>query len=88
VCRSDLPAHPAPCLRDLLPKAFEQEPESQKYSGLENSTTFGVAARRKRDNDPAVHTGQDMFSCGSLVARFSTSHLVKSDGCNDYGFAR
>ncbi|GBF89452.1 hypothetical protein Rsub_02024 [Raphidocelis subcapitata] len=74
-------------LRELLPKAFDQEPESQKYSGLEN-TTFGVAARRARDNDPAVHTGQDMFSCGSLVARFSTSHLVKSDGCNDYGFAR
>lgn len=74
--------------RELLPKAFEQEPESQKYSDLENTTTFGVAARRRRDNDPEVHTGQDMFSCGSLVARFSTSHLVKSDGCNDFGFAR
>ena len=73
---------------DLLPKAFSQPPESQKYSDLENATTFGVAARRKRDNDPAVHSNQDMFSCGSLVARFSTSHLVRSDGCNDYGFAR
>ncbi|KAI8468417.1 MAG: armadillo-type protein [Monoraphidium minutum] len=75
-------------LRDLLPRAFQQEPESQKYSGLENTSTFGVAARRARDNDAALHTGQDMFSCGSLVARFSTSHLVKSDGCNDFGFAR
>lgn len=73
--------------RELLPKAFEQPSESEKYSDLENVTQFGVAARRARDNDPTVHTGQDMFSCGSLVARFSTSYLVKSDGC-DYGFAR
>jgi hypothetical protein len=72
----------------MLPKAFEQPAESQKYSDLENVTTFGVAARKARDNDPAVHTGQDMFSCGSLSARFSTERLVRSDGCNDYGFAR
>lgn len=77
-----------PCCRDMLPKAFEQPAESQKYSDLENVTTFGVAARKARDNDPAVHTGQDMFSCGSLSARFSTERLVRSDGCNDYGFAR
>lgn len=76
-----------PC-RELLPQANKQPAESQKYSELENTTTFGVAARRKRDNDPAVHTNQDMFSCGSLSARFSTERLVRSDGCNDYGFAR
>jgi hypothetical protein len=74
--------------RELLPKAFDQPAESQKYSDLENVTTFGVAARKARDNDPAVHTNQDMFSCGSLSARFSTERLVRSDGCNDYGFAR
>lgn len=74
--------------RDLLPKALEQPAESQKYSNLENVTTFGVAARKARDNDPAVHTNQDMFSCGSLSARFSTERLVRSDGCNDFGFAR
>ncbi|KAF6254565.1 ARM repeat-containing protein [Scenedesmus sp. NREL 46B-D3] len=75
-------------LRELLPQAYQQPSESQKYSDLENTTTFGVAARRNRDNDPAVHTDQDMFSCGSLSARFSTERLVRSDGCNDYGFAR
>jgi hypothetical protein len=74
--------------RELLPQAYQQPGESQKYSDLENTTTFGVAARRKRDNDPAVHSNQDMFSCGSLSARFSTERLVRSDGCNDYGFAR
>ena len=77
-----------PANRELLPKAHEQPAESQKYSDLENTTTFGVAARRARDNDPAVHSNQDMFSCGSLSARFSTERLVRSDGCNDYGFAR
>ena len=75
-------------LRDLLPRALEQPEESARYSGLENTTTFGVAARRRRDNDAALHSGQDMFSCGSLSARFSTERLVRSDGCNDYGFAR
>jgi hypothetical protein len=80
----------AQLLRDLLPRAFEQPEESARYSGLENVTTFGVAARKARDNDPAVHTGQDMFSCGSLTARFgfSTSRLVRSDGCMDHGFSR
>eukprot|EP00879_Flechtneria_rotunda_P017789 GHRR01018648.1.p1 GENE.GHRR01018648.1~~GHRR01018648.1.p1 ORF type:complete len:558 (+),score=195.68 GHRR01018648.1:134-1807(+) len=80
--------HILPVVRNLLPQAYQQPAESQKYSGLENTTTFGVAARKARDNDPFVHTNQDMFSCGSLSARFSTERLVKSDGCNDYGFAR
>lgn len=74
--------------RTLLPQAHAQPAESQRYSELENTTTFGVAARRARDNDPAVHSDQDMFSCGSLATRFSTSRLVRSDGCNDFGFAR
>jgi hypothetical protein len=78
----------AALLRDLLPRALEQPEESARYSGLENTTTFGVAARKAKDNDPAVHTGQDLFSCGSLSARFSTSRLVRSDGCMDHGFSR
>jgi hypothetical protein len=78
----------AALLRDLLPRAAAQPEESARYSGLENTTTFGVAARRARDNDPDVHTGQDLFSCGSLTARFSTSRLVRSDGCMDHGFSR
>lgn len=35
-----------------------------------------------------AHTDQEMFSCGSLMARFSSSYLVKSDGCMDHGFSR
>ncbi len=35
-----------------------------------------------------VHSDQEMFSCGSLMARFSTSYLIKSDGCMDHGFSR
>lgn len=37
---------------------------------------------------PQVHSDQEMFSCGSLMARFSTSYLIKSDGCMDHGFSR
>ncbi|EFJ51820.1 hypothetical protein VOLCADRAFT_120428 [Volvox carteri f. nagariensis] len=35
-----------------------------------------------------VHSDQEMFSCGSLMARFSTSYLIRSDGCMDHGFSR
>eukprot|EP00775_Hariotina_reticulata_P005826 gene5826-6067_t len=75
-------------LRRLLPEAYKQPAESERYSDLDNTTTFGAAARRARDNDPAVHTNQDMFSCGSLAARFSTDRLVRGDGCNDFGVPR
>lgn len=75
-------------LEALLPAAVQQHPESTKYSQLESVTRFGVAARKARDNDPQVHSGQEMFSCGSLMARFSTSYLIRSDGCMDHGFNR
>ncbi|GLI70399.1 hypothetical protein VaNZ11_015182 [Volvox africanus] len=75
-------------LDDMLLRAREQAAESSKYSGLRNETQFGVAARKARDNDPQVHSDQEMFSCGSLMARFSTSYLIRSDGCMDHGFSR
>ncbi|GIL88525.1 hypothetical protein Vretifemale_16489 [Volvox reticuliferus] len=75
-------------LDDMLLRAREQLAESTKYSGLSNETKFGVAARKARDNDPQVHSDQEMFSCGSLMARFSTSYLIRSDGCMDHGFSR
>jgi hypothetical protein len=42
----------------MLPLAKEQPGESQRYGGLENTTTFGVAAKRARDNDEQLHTNQ------------------------------
>ncbi len=41
-------------LDDMLLRAREQPEESHKYTGLSNTTTFGVAARKARDNDPKV----------------------------------
>ncbi|KAG2450944.1 hypothetical protein HYH02_004216 [Chlamydomonas schloesseri] len=75
-------------LNDMLLRAREQPAESSRYSGLSNETRFGVAERHARDQDPKVHADQEMFSCGSLMARFSTSYLIKSDGCMDHGFSR
>lgn len=75
-------------LNDMLLRARQQPAESSRYSGLSTETRFGVAERQARDNDPAVHEDQEMFSCGSLMARFSTSYLIKSDGCMDHGFSR
>lgn len=48
-------------LDDMLLRAREQPEESHKYSGLSNTTTFGVAARKARDNDPKVRV------CRALV---------------------
>ncbi|GFR51159.1 hypothetical protein Agub_g13515, partial [Astrephomene gubernaculifera] len=77
-------------LSDMLLRARQQPAESNRYSDLSTATPtqFGVAARKARDNDPAVHSDQQMFSCGSLMARFSTSYLIRSDGCMDHGFSR
>lgn len=69
---------------ELLPMAKDQSADSRTAPGLENTTLFGVAAqRRERANDPALHTDQTMFSCGSLAPK-----LQRSDGCMDHGFAR
>jgi hypothetical protein len=69
---------------ELLPLAKDQPADSRAAGGMENTTLFGVAARRsERANDAGLHTDQTMFSCGSLAPK-----LQRSDGCMDHGFAR
>lgn len=72
-----------PELEAMLPLAKQQPNDSKRYAGLENTTTFGVAARKARDNDEQLHTNQTMFSCGSLAPK-----LQRGSGCMDHGFAR
>ncbi len=64
-----------PRLKDGLKKIKEQPEDSEdlahsdNFAGMaSNPATFGVAMR-KRANDPMVHTGQEMFSCGSLAPK-------------------
>jgi hypothetical protein len=45
-------------LEAMLPLAKQQPNDSKRYAGLENTTTFGVAARKARDNDEQLHTNQ------------------------------
>eukprot|EP01129_Flabellula_baltica_P017535 TRINITY_DN9740_c0_g1_i1.p1 TRINITY_DN9740_c0_g1~~TRINITY_DN9740_c0_g1_i1.p1 ORF type:complete len:653 (+),score=131.19 TRINITY_DN9740_c0_g1_i1:64-1959(+) len=56
-------------LEYLLPRVKEQPADSNLLSDYENTTVFGVAAKRRRDNDITVHTGQVAHSCGSLAPR-------------------
>jgi len=72
-----------PKLAEMLPMAKQQPSDTQRYGGLENTTTFGVAAKRLRDNDEKLHTNQTMFSCGSLAPK-----LQRGGGCMDHGFSR
>eukprot|EP00163_Fabomonas_tropica_P005317 TRINITY_DN14826_c0_g2_i1.p1 TRINITY_DN14826_c0_g2~~TRINITY_DN14826_c0_g2_i1.p1 ORF type:complete len:711 (-),score=131.78 TRINITY_DN14826_c0_g2_i1:100-2232(-) len=70
-------------LREQLPLALTQEDDSKLHNGLSNTTTFGVAEKKARDNDPHLHTGQQTFSCGSLAPK-----LRRGGGCMDHGFVR
>jgi hypothetical protein len=69
--------------RENLTAAKQQQAESSQFGELENTTSFGVANRRKQtDEDIAKHTDQAMFSCGSLAPK------LRSGGCMDHGFSR
>lgn len=46
-------------------------------------TGYGAAAKLARDNDVELHTGQVMYSCGSLAPK-----LRRGGGCMDHGFSR
>lgn len=72
-----------PVLRDLMMRVSDQPPDSVKFSGLENSTLFGVARIRDQVSSAANFTDQQMFSCGSLAPK-----LARGGGCMDHGFSR
>lgn len=49
----------------------------------DRDTGYGAAAKIARDNDADLHTGQVMYSCGSLAPK-----LRRGGGCMDHGFSR
>jgi hypothetical protein len=75
----------------LLPKVVSQQekkfgPEnsgSTASSRRDRSTGYGAASKLARDNDVELHTGQVVFSCGSLAPK-----LRRGGGCMDHGFSR
>ena len=70
-------------LDDNMLKVEEQTSDSKSMGGLENVTQFGVAASKARDNDEALHTDKQMYSCGSLAPK-----MRRGGGCMDHGFSR
>lgn len=70
-----------PALTRFLAQAKDQPNDSKLFGDLSNSTSFGVA-KRARDNDPSVHTGQQVYSCGSLAPK------LRKGGCMDHGYHR
>ena len=65
---------------------------SAKFGSYTNTTLFGVAAKKKRDNDPHLHDDQQVYSCGSLGPKLKHGQaaLKKAtrSGCMDHGFSR
>lgn len=52
-----------------------------RFADLSNDTQFGVA-RHTHANDVEAHTGNQVFSCGSLAPK------LRKGGCMDHGFSR
>lgn len=75
-----------PVIREGILKVKTQPSDSQKYGGLENTTTFGVAAKKQRDNDEKLHADQQIYSCGSLAPKLRKGK--RGGGCMDHAFAR
>jgi HEAT repeat protein len=73
----------------LLPRIEDQEehkfgvPTNQALNRPDRDTGYGAAAKLARDNDVDLHTGQVMYSCGSLAPK-----LRRGGGCMDHGFSR
>merc|ERR1712100_752380 len=48
---------------------------------MENTTIFGVAAKKLRDNDESLHSAKQQYSCGSLGPK-----LKRGGEGKDFGF--
>lgn len=74
-----------PRIKELLsknmPKALEQPISSHLNQNMENTTIFGVAAKKLRDNDYDIHSQKQLYSCGSLGPK-----LKRGTGDKDHGF--
>lgn len=67
---------------DGLKNVRNQPQESEKYMDLERGPATFSAVKRIRDNDPALHSDKQMYSCGSLAPKMSRG------GCSDHTFRR
>lgn len=66
----------------LLARADKQQ-EHVPADAPHRHTGYGAAAKLARDNDVDLHSGQVMYSCGSLAPK-----LRRGGGCMDHGFSR
>lgn len=61
-------------LKQQLPSVKDQPAEDGGYPGMDaGPATFGVV-KRVHDNNPDIHSGQQMYSCGSLAPKMRKGH--------------
>ncbi|KAK4536016.1 hypothetical protein CDCA_CDCA07G2041 [Cyanidium caldarium] len=71
-------------LGPALRRALQQS--SDAYYSESDATPFDAQRKLARDNDPHLHTGQTMYSCGSLAPKMRPARLRV--GCMNCAFSR
>jgi len=70
-------------IKEGFEKIKDQPKSSEKYGNMDRApATFGVV-KSLRDNDMALHTDQQMYSCGSLAPK-----MGRGGGCMDHQFRK
>uniref|UniRef100_UPI00358EA03A uncharacterized protein isoform X1 n=1 Tax=Myxine glutinosa TaxID=7769 RepID=UPI00358EA03A len=69
-------------LQEGLRHVDDQEANTERYSGLDKGPAVFGSVKRLRDNDPELHTDQQMFSCGSLAPKMGRHSKMAMGGCS------
>ncbi|XP_067941524.1 uncharacterized protein [Watersipora subatra] len=65
-----------------------QKANTDKYSGLEKGPATYSVVKKARDNDPAIHSDNTMYSCGSLAPKMGRGGVKDKGGCMNSTFRR
>ncbi|KAK4314086.1 hypothetical protein Pmani_014616 [Petrolisthes manimaculis] len=71
-------------MKEGLKGVKDQPCESERYGDLESGPAMYGVVKRKRDNDPELHSNKQMYSCGSLAPKMGRG----GGGCSDCRFRR
>jgi hypothetical protein len=66
--------------QSALEAITQQEDEMSRYGPANGDTHWGAAHKLARDNDPALHESQQLYSCGSLAPQMKPGSATDDFG--------